>query len=170
MFAPSRPKVYETPLAVMVLFVSAVCGVGQESQVPELHFSYDKRAPLDPKEVSVQNRGDAAIHDVTYESSAGRRVPAYLVVPKGGGKFAAILWGHWLMSNSPSANRSEFLDEAAALANAGVISLLIDAPQAPGPDSTPKERVEVPASDVPPKHAAQSRPWPRTSRWPCSTR
>jgi dienelactone hydrolase len=70
------------------------------------------------------------IHDITYQSSAGRTVPAYLVVPKGGGKFAAILWGHWLMPNSPSANRSEFLDEATALAKAGVMSLLIDTPQA----------------------------------------
>jgi cephalosporin-C deacetylase-like acetyl esterase len=131
MFGPSRPKAYEVPLAVTVLFVSELCGVGQESRVAELqHFNYDRGAALDPKEVSVQSRDDAAINDITYESSPGRRVPAYLVLPKGGGKFAAILWGHWLMSHSPSANRSEFLDEAIALANAGVISLLIDAPQA----------------------------------------
>ena len=116
--------------AVTVLFTCAVCGVGQVSQVSEgQHFNYDTGAAVHATEVSVQNRDDVAIHDITYESSGGRTVPAYLVVPKGGGKFAAILWGHWLMPHSPSANRSEFLDEAAALASAGVVSLLIDTPQ-----------------------------------------
>jgi hypothetical protein len=57
-------------------------------------------------------------------------VPAYLVVPKGPGKFAAILWGHWLMLNSSTSSREEFLNEAIALAPWGVVSLLIDAPQA----------------------------------------
>jgi dienelactone hydrolase len=120
-------------VAVVALFVFSLCGIGQE------HFNYDKNAALHIKEVSVQNRADIAVHDITYESS-GRTVPAYLVAPKGSGKFAAILWGHWLMPHSDMANRSEFLDEAAAMAGAGVISLLIDAPQVrPGfvQDKTP---------------------------------
>jgi cephalosporin-C deacetylase-like acetyl esterase len=61
------------------------------------------------------------------------------VAPKGEGKFAAVLWGHWLMPHSPTANRKEFLDEAVALAPAGVISLLIDAPQA-RPGFTPEHK------------------------------
>jgi len=61
-----------------------------------------------------------------------------LVTPKGPGKYAAILWAHWLMPNSPTSNREEFLNEAIACAPAGVISLLIDAPQArPGFKPTP---------------------------------
>jgi hypothetical protein len=46
------------------------------------------------------------------------------VVPKGPGKFAAILWGHWLMLNSSTSSREEFLNEAIALAPWGVVSLL----------------------------------------------
>jgi dienelactone hydrolase len=57
-------------------------------------------------------------------------VPAYLVVPKGKGPFAAVIWGHWYWDNSPVRNRKEFLDEAVALAPAGVFSLLTDGPVA----------------------------------------
>jgi hypothetical protein len=49
-------------------------------------------------------------------------------VPNQKGKFAAILWGHWMMPKSPTANRSEFLNEAVAIAPAGVVSLLIVRP------------------------------------------
>ena len=92
------------------------------------HFDYDARAPLDIKEVSVRERRGEKIPDITYASPKGGVVPAYLVVPDGKGKFAAILWGHWMMPKSPTANRSEFLNEAVAIAPAGVVSLLIDAP------------------------------------------
>jgi len=104
------------------------------------HFDYDSRAPLDIKEISVRERGGVKIHDITYAGPKGGVVPAYLVVPDGKGKFAAILWGHWMMPKSPTANRSEFLDEAVAIAPAGVVSLLIDAPYVrPGfkPDPNP---------------------------------
>lgn len=105
------------------------------------HFNYSATAPLEVKEVSVQQRGGVSIHDIAYISPNGETVPAYLVVPERPGKFAAILWGHWLMPNSPSSSREEFLNEAIALAPAGVVSLLIDAPQArPGfkPAPNPK--------------------------------
>ena len=111
----------------------------QEAVIPGAeHFDYRATAALEVKEVSVQQRGSVSIHDIAYISANGGAVPAYLVVPKGTGKFAAILWGHWLMPNSSTANREEFLNEAIALAPAGVVSLLIDAPQArPGFKPTP---------------------------------
>jgi len=102
------------------------------------HFGYSATAPLEVKEVSVQQRDSVSIHDIVYTSPNGGTVPAYLVVPKQPGKFAAILWGHWLMPNSSTATREEFLNEAIALAPTGVVSLLIDAPQArPGFKPTP---------------------------------
>lgn len=91
-------------------------------------FDYDKKAPLDLKETIVERRGDVAIHDISYASPKGGRVPAYLVVPKGTGPFAAVIWGHWYWENSPMRNRREFLDEAVALARSGVVSLLTDGP------------------------------------------
>src|ERR1700733_13926017 len=94
------------------------------------HFDYDQKAPLDVQEVGVEQRGDIAIHDISYASPKGGRVPAYLVIPKGKGPFAAVIWGHWYMEGSAFRNRKEFLDEAVALAHAGVISLLPDGPVA----------------------------------------
>lgn len=99
-------------------------------QAPEMlaHFDYDKTAPLGIKEIGVEKRGDVTIHDITYVSPKGGVVPAYLVVPKGKGPFAAVVWGHWYQGGSPMRNRKEFLDEAVALAPAGVVSLLTDGP------------------------------------------
>lgn len=93
------------------------------------HFNYDKSVSLKVKQVSVKVQDAVTIQDITYTGSNGDTVPAYLVIPKGSGKSAGVIWGHWLMPGAANANRDEFLDEAIALAPAGVVSLLIDAPQ-----------------------------------------
>jgi len=102
------------------------------AQDPELasHFDYDQKAPLGIKQVGVQRRPQATVYDLTYNSPKGGVVPAYLVVPKGHGPFAAIIWGHWYWENSSMRNRRQFLEEAIAMAPAGVISLLTDGPVA----------------------------------------
>jgi cephalosporin-C deacetylase-like acetyl esterase len=92
------------------------------------HFDYNQKSPLEIKEAGVEQRGDVAVHDISYASPKGGRVPAYLVVPKGKGPFASVIWGHWYQDGSPFLNRKEFLDEAVALAPSGVISLLTDGP------------------------------------------
>lgn len=110
-----------------ILFLAASAARGQDAA--SLHaFDYDAKAPLDIREAGVERRGDVSIHDLSYASPKGGRVPAYLVVPKGKGPFAAVLWGHWYWSNSAMRNRQEFLDEAVVLAHAGVVSLLTDGP------------------------------------------
>ena len=89
------------------------------------------------------HRGTVAVHDISYVSPKGGRVPAYLVVPAGKGPFAAVLWGHWYWSNSEFFNRREFLEEAVALAHAGVVSLLPT-----GPNARPGHKDDVdPLSD-----------------------
>jgi dienelactone hydrolase len=127
--------------AILVIVLLLEPAFGQDSYSKAvMHFDYDTQAPLDIKEISVQDRAGVTIHDITYASPEGGVVPAYLVVPNRKGKFAAILWGHWIMRNSATANRNEFLDEAVAIASAGVVSLLIDAPYLrPGfkPDPNP---------------------------------
>src|SRR6185436_7735666 len=125
------------PIGLLVL-----CATFGRAQDPEMlrHFDYDQKAPLEIKHVGVQRRAQAVVYDLTYVSPKGGVVPAYLVVPKGKGPFAAIVWGHWYWTNSPMFNRKQFLDEAVALAPAGVVSLLTDGPNArPGyvPDRTP---------------------------------
>ena len=100
------------------------------AQDPELlrHFEYDKAAPLDINVIATEKRVHVTLYDLTYASPKGGVVPAYLVVPKGKGPFAGIVWGHWYWQNSDMRNRKEFLDEAIALAPTGVISLLTDGP------------------------------------------
>jgi dienelactone hydrolase len=100
------------------------------AQEPAHNFDYDQKAPLLIQAINVTKRGDVSVHDISYASPKGGRVPAYLVIPSGKGPFAAVVWGHWYWANSQAKNRSEFLDEAVALAPAGVISLLTTGPVA----------------------------------------
>src|ERR1700723_79222 len=83
------------------------------------HFAYDNRAALDVKQVSVQVQDGVTVQDLTYTGGNGDSVPAYLVIPKGTGKFAGVIWGHWLMPGAQNSNRHEFLQEAVALAPSG---------------------------------------------------
>jgi len=124
-------------LAMMAPLAKAQTNLGDLAK----RFDYGPNvAALAIKEESVQDRGGVKIHDISYASAVSGRVPAYLVVPAAKGRYAAILWGHWMMPGSPAANRSEFLEEAVVLAQAGVVSVMIDTPMVrPGfkPDNDP---------------------------------
>ena len=112
---------------VAVILMSAPSWPAQDTEM--LHyFDYDQKAPLNLKQIGIQRRATATVYDITYDSAKGGVVPAYLVVPKGRGPFAAVIWGHWCWQNSSMRNRREFLDEAVALAGAGTVSLLTDHP------------------------------------------
>jgi dienelactone hydrolase len=107
----------------------AVATLAAQSYDELVHrFDYDSKAPLDVRESGVENRSGISVHDLSYASPKGGRVPAYLVVPPGKGPFAAAIWGHWYWGNSPQKNRTEFLDEAVVLAKSGLVSLLYDGP------------------------------------------
>jgi dienelactone hydrolase len=113
-------------IACIVLCSSAL--FAQDAELVR-HFDYDAKAPLEMKVLRTEKRGEATVYDITYASPKGGVVPAYLVVPaKGKGPFAAVIWGHWYWTNSDMRNRKQFLDEAVALAPAGVVSLLTDGP------------------------------------------
>ncbi len=130
---------------LVALFVLSVSAFAQKSDNPHA-FDYDGKLPFDSQDVGVDFRGPVSIYDFSYASPKGGRVPAYLVLPPGKGPFAAIIWGHWCWQNSEFRNRKEFLDEAVALAPAGVASLLIDFPIArPGyvPDKDPLSAQQV---------------------------
>lgn len=111
----------------LCLLIAAPSLFGQDADLLR-HFDYDRKASLDIQETGVEHRGSVTIHDISYASPKGGRVPAYLVVPGGNGPFAAIIWGHWYMPGSEFLNRKEFLAEAVALAPSGVVSLLTDGP------------------------------------------
>jgi dienelactone hydrolase len=92
---------------------------------PRDAYSYDQQAPLEFEETAVHKRDGITVHAISYASPKGGRVTAYLVVPRGNGPFAGLLFLH-----PAGGDRSAFLDEAVALAPVGVVSLLIDAPSA----------------------------------------
>ena len=86
-------------------------------------FTYDDKAPLDFRDAGQEAVEGATVHDISYASPKGGRVPGYLVVPPGSGPFAGIVYVHW-----GQGDRTEFLSEALLLAKSGVESLTIDAP------------------------------------------
>ena len=138
-------SIFRFSLATLLIFLFVNFSRAQDPEFIR-HWDYDKSASLDIKIIGSEKRADVTIYDITYASPKGGVVPAYLVVPKGKGKFAGIIWGHWYWENSPMRNRKEFLDEAVALAPAGVVSLLPDGPVArPGfvADNTPLNTKQV---------------------------
>jgi len=86
-------------------------------------FDYDLKQPLDIHDKIIAEFSDGTLHDITYTSPKGGPVAAYLVVPKGKGPFAAVLFGHW-----GNGTRAEFIPEAKLYARVGVVSLLPDYP------------------------------------------
>jgi len=116
------------PIAISAVMVLLCHSLSAQDAEMLRHFDYDRKASLDIQEVGVELRGDVEVHDISYASPRGGRVPAYLIVPGGKGPFAAVICGHWYMPGSEFRNRKEFLAEAVALAPAGLVSLLIDGP------------------------------------------
>jgi dienelactone hydrolase len=89
-------------------------------------FSYDQSTPLNVRVISTKEQDGATVEDITYDRlGGGDPAQAYLVLPKGDGPFAAILYVHWYEPSSPTSNRAEFLNEAVDMAKDGAVSLLI---------------------------------------------
>jgi dienelactone hydrolase len=67
------------------------------------------------------------IQDVQFHSPTGTTIDAYLVAPPtdDAAPYPAILYVHWYEPHSPLSNRNQFLGEAAALADEGVVSLIV---------------------------------------------
>jgi cephalosporin-C deacetylase-like acetyl esterase len=90
-------------------------------------YAYDQSAPLclqlGPKRSVL---GGVTLQDVTYPSPVTGMITATLVFPAGKGPYPGVLFVHWL-GNAATTNRTEFMDDALALARAGSTSLLVDA-------------------------------------------
>jgi pimeloyl-ACP methyl ester carboxylesterase len=86
---------------------------------------------------STEPRASAFVDDVVFGGPDGEEVEAYLVRPAaeaGGERRPAIVMWHWLDSESPDGNRTQYLDEATELAGLGAVALL---PQGRFPWSSP---------------------------------
>ena len=84
--------------------------------------------------LGTTTRGRAAIDDVRFRGPDGLDVEAYLVRPVGANDATqasdsarpgpGLLMWHWLDTEAPDGDRSQYLDEAIDLASAGVVALL----------------------------------------------
>ncbi|HVS00898.1 MAG TPA: prolyl oligopeptidase family serine peptidase, partial [Thermoanaerobaculia bacterium] len=90
-------------------------------------LAYDASTSLDVKVVGTERQGGVKVEDITFASPAGGApIQAYVVRPEGGaGPLAGVLFVHWFEPHSPTSNRTQFLDEAKALARRGTVSLLV---------------------------------------------
>jgi dienelactone hydrolase len=76
--------------------------------------------------VAAETRGPAVIEDVIVAGPGIGEVEAYLVRPAdpAAARGSGIAWWHWLDSEAPDGNRTEFLDEAIEWAGRGTVSIL----------------------------------------------
>ena len=118
---PHRVRRTAALLALASAIVTHAAGAGETAAL----FDYDRTTPLDIRELGQETRDRAVVHDVTF-IGVKDPIKAYLVTPAAGpGPFAGILYVHWL-GDPRTTNRTEFLNEAVALAGSGVVSLLVD--------------------------------------------
>ena len=88
-------------------------------------LAYDAKAPLDIQTVGTERQGGVVVEDITFRG-VGETIPAYVVRPaEGAGPFAGVLFVHWFAPPDPTSNRTQYLDEAKALARRGTVSLLV---------------------------------------------
>ena len=116
-------------MVVYVLGSTVACAGPSQSVPPQVSptsavsFAAASTPTLAVRSATAQPSGD--VQDVS--PVAGGR-PAYLVMPADAqpGSAAGIVWFHWLEVGAPTNNRTEFLEEAKALASRGVVSVLVD--------------------------------------------
>ena len=99
--------------------------------------------------VGAETRGPAVVEDVIVTGSAIGNVEAYLVRPADPGGTASrgpgIAWWHWLDTEAPDGNRTEFLDEAVDWAARGAVSVLPQGrfPWTQAPDSSSADTAAI---------------------------
>jgi dienelactone hydrolase len=114
-------------LALAFLLGSAAAEAAQGTADLAQLLAYNASKPLDVQIVGTETKAGVRIDDVTFGSVAGNPpVQAYVVRPeKGAGPFAGVLFVHWFAPREPNSNRTQFRDEAEALARRGTVSVLV---------------------------------------------
>ena len=116
-------------------FLARGAGVPASDQARAL-FDYDVLAPLDVQEAGVETRDGASVRDVSFASPLGGHAPAFVVEPSRPAADGELRAGLVFLHHGRG-NRSTFLDEAVALAERGVVSVLVDAPENREPHAPP---------------------------------
>jgi pimeloyl-ACP methyl ester carboxylesterase len=116
-------------IAGLVLAAALVASTALASPLPPrlaALYAYDASRPLDVRQVGTQTRsGNVTVHDLTFASPKGGRVPAYLVLPPGAGPFPAVV-----MEPGSNGNRDFVVEDLVDLAKRGIAGVAITPPQA----------------------------------------
>jgi predicted esterase len=115
--------------AGIVLMSSLLIACASPASAPTASPTITPTASAGPSTIirSTETTGDASVTDLSFDG--GRPTDAYLVAPidAAGHSGRGVLWFHWLETGASNQNRTEFLEEAKALAQSdGVVSLLVD--------------------------------------------
>ena len=89
-------------------------------------FDYDSGLPHDIRPAGSRTNDVSTTTEFTYATPYDRRRAAALVRPHGDGPFPATLYVHWYEPAAADSNRTQFLEEAEAMAARGAASLLIE--------------------------------------------
>jgi dienelactone hydrolase len=105
-------------------------GAARPAAAVKALFAYDTSADLGVRIVGTKTAGGAVVQDVTFVPRPDRpaeRLAAYVVTPAApSASMPGILWVHWL-GEPATTNRTQYLEEAQALAARGAVSVLVDA-------------------------------------------
>lgn len=108
---------------------TAVLPLSSPPAIDRSLFDYDHAATPAVKTITVATTDGVTVADIELAgaTASDHSVKAFLVRPSTttSQPLAAVLWVHWL-GNPATTNRTQFLDEATALAREGVVSLLVD--------------------------------------------
>jgi fermentation-respiration switch protein FrsA (DUF1100 family) len=114
-----------------LLLASVVSGTAREPQDPAPASLFDYQSqPTSIQQVSAKDKEGVSLREITYDRASGGRNAATLVLPPAAVSppYAGVLFIHWYEPPNPTSNRTEFVENAVALARAGTVSLLIDTP------------------------------------------
>lgn len=119
-------KAYSCALALLIAelltTVTPVHGLPPPAAAPDSLFA-DIPGPLQLQQHVIDSSEYSTTYEISYQSSDGSTVSAYLVSPKRAGAHAGILFGHW-----GNGTRAEFLPEAEFYGRLGAVSVLPDYP------------------------------------------
>jgi cephalosporin-C deacetylase-like acetyl esterase len=142
----TRHALQAIAIILPLLFAPAALADTREQPLKiEKVLAYNKAAPFDLHERTTKEENGVVIQDVDYAgyTEAHGRIKAFIVKPHGKGPFAGIVYFHWL--GRPNGDRTQFLDEAVAIAKQGVVSVLIQGyfPWKEPPTDGPTDRQKI---------------------------
>jgi dienelactone hydrolase len=123
-----RPKfIFGAAALLGALALAAGCGGGgsKESSLAK-DFAYDESQPLDLHTRGTERRQGVEVQDVSYRGLDGKRVNAYLIVPKEANDLPAVIFAH-----GAGGDRAELVSEASQLAELGAVALTLEMTYSP---------------------------------------